>query len=828
MIIFDLKETELYQALKWEKFFWPSGLLKKLFFWLLIILPPVSFLSKIGSPSGFFLICLAAYIFFSVAKGFFEDLKRPQPKVTLKELIANPRKVNPAYVLSFEAARAILKTLEYAKNKGLDANALFYFLLKDNPKLKFVFSRALLNHKEIKKEFKEKMGVYSEEALEPIVLKAAEIANKKDRQLISSGDLLASLSEKLSLFEKFLIQANLSPKDIERLVLWQESQEEWLEKNKGFWKKKNLYKLGSIGRDWASGYTVLLDQYSVDWTNVIKKRGYEEIIGQEEEIKALERILSQETVNNALLIGSPGVGRKSIIHALSKKIIWGQSTPALNYKRVVELNLPALLAQTVDQEKTENFLEQAFKEIAVSGNTILVIDDLQNLVSSTQRPGTVDITAILAKYLALPSFSMIGISTIPGYYKYIEQEPAFSSLFNKIIVSEISDEETFLVLKNRVPYYERKYKKFIAYQALKNLVNYSIKYIADVPLPKKAVDLLDEVATYSSRYLKTKIILPEHVAKIVAEKTKIPVGEIEQKEKDVLLNLEGLIHQRIINQHEAVGELAEALRRARAEITTKKGPIGSFLFLGPTGVGKTETAKAITEIYFGAEERMVRLDMSEFQEIKDIPRLIGGPNEEGILTTQIKQKPFSLLLLDEIEKTHPNILNLFLQVIDEGHITDGVGRKIDFKNAMIVATSNAGYKIILKALKEKAEWSGVKQQLLDYVFENAIFRPEFINRFDAVVVFRPLSKENLLDIAQLMLNSLKNNLLEKHIELEITQDLKEKIVELGYNPTFGAREMKRVIQDKVENVLAVAFLQGKIKKGDKIKISKDFKIIRRS
>ena len=246
--------------------------------------------------------------------------------------------------------------------------------------------------------------------------------------------------------------------------------------------------------------------------------------------------------------------------------------------------------------------------------------------------------------------------------------------------------------------------------------------------------------------------------------------------------------------------------------------MGTFLFLGPTGVGKTETAKALCQIYFGAENRMIRLDMSEFQEVKDVARLIGGPDEEGMLTTAVREAPFSLILLDEIEKAHPNILNLFLQVLDEGFLTDGLGRKVDFKNSIIIATSNAAYQVILEALKTQEEWSGVKQKLLDYIFNKGIFRPEFINRFDAVVVFRPLTKENLLDVAALMLTALKKNLKEKGIDFTITLALKEKIATLGYNPTFGAREMKRVIQDKVENVLAQALLSGELKRGDIVEI----------
>ncbi|MDP1538917.1 MAG: AAA family ATPase, partial [bacterium] len=353
---------------------------------------------------------------------------------------------------------------------------------------------------------------------------------------------------------------------------------------------------------------------------------------------------------------------------------------------------------------------------------------------------------------------------------------------------------------------------------------YCSKYLPAIPFPEKAMDLLDETMVYLKQ-TKDKALLSEHVARIVSEKTQIPVGEMEKEERQVLLNLENLIHERIINQEEAVQEVSTALRRARAQVTIRSGPMGTFLFLGPTGVGKTETAKALAQIYFGSEEKMIRLDMSEFQNVTDIPRLLGAPGEEGLLTTQIRKRPFSLILLDEIEKAHPNILNLFLQVLDEGHLTDGLGRKVDFKNSIIIATSNAGYQIILKVLREKTEWPKVKQMLLDYLFEEGLFRPEFINRFDAMVVFKPLTKENLLAIADLMLKKLKKNLKEKEIEFVITEPLKEKMVELGYDPTFGARQMRRVIQDKIENVLAFALLSGEIKRGYKIEIDpEDFRL----
>jgi ATP-dependent Clp protease ATP-binding subunit ClpC len=358
---------------------------------------------------------------------------------------------------------------------------------------------------------------------------------------------------------------------------------------------------------------------------------------------------------------------------------------------------------------------------------------------------------------------------------------------------------------------------FFTFPAIKGIISLCSKYLPAIPFPEKAIDVIDELAVLASQR-KEKIVFLKDVEKIVERKAKVPIGEIEEAEKRKLLRLEELIHQRIIDHEEAVKEVSEALRRARAEITVRKGPIGSFLFLGPTGVGKTETAKALSEIYFGSEEKMIRLDMSEFQNLSDIPRLLGGPGEEGLLTTPVRERPFSLLLLDEFEKAHPKILNLFLQIFDEGYLTDGMGRKVSFKNTIIIATSNAGAEIIWEKLRETQKLEIIKEELLSYLIQNKIFTPELLNRFDGIIIFKPLTKESLLKIAELLLKKIQKQLKEKEIDFVITEPLKEKIVELSYDPKFGAREMQRVIQEKVGNALARAILSGRIKRGMRIEI----------
>jgi len=620
---------------------------------------------------------------------------------------------------------------------------------------------------------------------------------------------------------------NLKNADIENLSWWLESVRVKNREHKRWWEYHNLMRRGTLAKEWTAGYTLTLDRYSTDWTEIAEKEGFPEIVGHHQEIEQAERILARREYNNVLLVGEPGVGRKGVIQGLVRKAVLGQSLPDVNYKRVVELNMPALMAETKTVEELEEALDRIFQEVVSAGNVILIIDEFHNLIGVKPGPGTIDIAGVISGYLNLPEFQIIAVCSYVGLHKNIEQNPSVLNLFEKVEVAEISEKETLMALENLTPLLEQKYKIFISYPALREIISLSRRYLTSLPFPKKALDLLDEAMIYAKKTAKAKILLPVHVGAIIGERVQMPMGEMEMREKNILLNLEGLIHQRIVNQEEAVREVSTALRRARAEVSARKGPMGTFLFLGPTGVGKTETSKALAQIYFGAESKMIRLDMSEFQEVKDISRLIGSLGEEGMLTTPVRENPFSLILLDEIEKAHPNILNLFLQVLDEGFLTDGQGKKVDFKNAIIIATSNAAYQVILESLKTPEAWSGVKQKLLDYIFEKGIFRPEFINRFDAVVVFKPLSQGNLLDIAELMLRSLKNHLKEKGIDFLITKPLKEKIVELSYDPTFGARQMKRVVQDKVENVLAEALLSGTLKRGDSVEIDSQFQLIRR-
>ena len=817
---FNLKKAKIFQAVKWGRtlIFRFAWLFRKLslalFFLFLLIFLFRSFQERFLALS---LITLSSAITFWILEAFF-NFKLKNPK-----LLNYDAGMNSAEFLSFEAAKICWEAVKYSQKRKLPeipSEALLYFALKDGKDVNFIFTRALLYLKGIKNDLKTYLSNLKGDPslrsgkeipsadFQKAILSALQIAEERGSQRIEIGDLISALSEIDATFKKYLIAVNLKSQDIKNLSWWLEDLKNRIEERKKFWLWKNLIKQGSMAKNWTAGYTTTLDKFSLDLSEMAKRQGFPEIIGHKKEIEAIERILSRREKNNVLMVGESGSGRKSIIQALAQKSCLGESLKEVNYKRVVQLDLASLINQAGSIKAAENVLETIFGEVVASGNIILVIDEFHNFLN---------ISGVISPYLALPNFPVVAITTFEGLHKNIEQNSSILDLFEKVEVEEILEQETLLLLENLSLFLERKYRIFISYSALREIIRLSDKYLPDSSFPEKAIKLLDEIMIYVSQK-KSRTLLPEDVFKIVSEKTQIPVGEMETKEREILLDLENLIHQRIINQQEAVKEVASALRRARAEVSIRKGTIGSFLFMGPTGVGKTETAKALAAIYFGSEDKMIRLDMSEFQSVADISRLIGSPGQEGLLTTSIREKPFSLILLDEIEKAHPNILNLFLQVLDEGQLTDGLGRKTDFKNSIIIATSNAGYQIILEVLKENTPWGQVKARLLDFIFEKAIFRPEFVNRFDAVVVFGPLSKENLLGVAELLLKKLKKNLAEKEIEFIITPELKAKIVELSYDPTFGARQMQRVIQDKIGNVLATAILSGQILRGGKVEI----------
>ncbi|MFA6190033.1 MAG: ATP-dependent Clp protease ATP-binding subunit [Candidatus Staskawiczbacteria bacterium] len=846
--IFDIKNTEIFLAVKRTKslLFRFAKILKDISLLLFIISLLLIGFSLFNFGSGYFaekmlVLFFSAYLVFwniSLFKEF--KIKKPENDFKISDAVAKHSNYNLAELLSFSATNIIVDSIKFCKKKKIKINStsLFYSLVRFSKDVDLICLRLGLTPKKLLIDIKnylekaERIGL-SEDAdifsdnFEKTIKTALKVSFDRGHQAIDDKDILVALAKEDELFQKILVEFDLKAEDVENLTLWLESAELLRNKNKKFWTYENLLRQGSLGKDFATGYTITLDKYSTDWRKVVSNWKYREIIGHKKELEATEIVLAKKSSSNVLIVGEAGTGRKSIIEALAQKCYLGTSLEELNSKRVVELDVIMLAAQIPDFEKMESALEQIFSEVISSGNVILVIDNLENFVGQKiQKAGAVDITGVLSKYLPLPNFQFIGITSYDGLHKSLEGNSSFSNFFTKVEVSEVTEAETINILQSSALELEYHHKVVILYPSIRETVNLTARYMPSLPFPKKALDVLEETAVYVHR-LKEKIVLPHHVAEIISKKTEIPVGKMEVKEKEVLLNLENLIHERIVNQEEAVKGISTAMRRARMGLASKKRPMGTFLFLGPTGVGKTETAKALSQIYFGSEQKMIRLDMSEFQSVLDIPRLIGATSPiemQGLLTTPVRESPFSLVLLDEIEKAHPNILNLFLQILDEGHITDGQGRKVVFASTIIICTSNAGADIIFKQVESGQALE--KDKLLAMLFEKNIFRPEFVNRFDAAVIFHPLTKDNLMKIAQLSLGGLQKNLKEKDINFEITEELKSKIVELSYKPEFGAREMRRVVQDKVEAVVAEALLSDKIKKGDRIEIdSESFEVI---
>ena len=836
---FDLKNTEVFQAIKRERFplFKFSVFFKNVFLTLLIValllvgLSFLNFTSTNGAAKALALFFSLYLIFWDI--NLFTELKIKKPKIvsTIIEAIQNPEDYNLAGFLDFTTAKIVLDSIVFCKKKNISVNstALLYSSIRKSKDISIVSFRLGLDIKKLETDLKnylEKMPKQSGPAVtysddfQNTIAAAAKISEGRNHNFIGEKEIFVGLAKCNEFFKKVLIEYDLKDIDVDNITSWLDSAEDAIEKNKKFWTYENLLRQGSFGKQWASGYTITLDRYSIDWTKAVSRWMFREIIGHKKEIEETGMILARSNLSNVLIVGEPGTGRKSIVEALAQKCYLGTTLPELNNKKVMELDVISLSAQIQDFEKLESTLDQIFSEILAAGNVILVIDNLQNFVGqATQKAGAVDISGILSKYLAIPTFQFVGITSYDGLHKNIEQNSSFLNFFRKVEVQEISEMETIRILQGSALELEYKYKILILYPSIREIVNLTGRYLPSLPFPKKALDVLDEVVVYVQTK-REKVVMPHHVSEIISNKTQIPVGKMEAKEKETLLNLEDLIHQRIVNQEEAVKGISVAMRRARSGISSKTRPMGSFLFLGPTGTGKTETSKALAQIYFGSEDKMIRLDMSEFRRMSDVSRLIGASSPvemQGLLTTPVRELPFSLVLLDEIEKAHPNILNLFLQVLDEGHITDGQGRKVVFSNTIIICTSNAGADMIFKEVESGNPID--KQQLLNSLIEKSLFKPEFINRFDATVIFHPLTKDNLLKIAQLSFKGLQKSLKEKEIDFEITEPLKEKIVELSYKPEFGAREMRRVVQDRVENVIATALISDQIKKGDRIEIN---------
>ena len=635
--------------------------------------------------------------------------------------------------------------------------------------------------------------------------------------------------------------------------------------------------------------TQTLDQYSRDLTEMARQGKLDPVIGRDDEIQRVIQILSRRGKNNPCLIGEPGVGKTAIVEGLASRIIEGNVPDDIREKRLVTLDLSGMVAGSKYRGEFEERIKKVIAEVRNAGNVLLFLDELHTIIGAGGAEGAIDASNILKPSLARGEIQLIGATTLEEYRKHIEKDAALERRFQPVKVEEPTEDEAQAILMGLKKKYEEHHKVTITDKAVEAAVKFSKRYINDRFLPDKAIDLIDEAASKTrlssyvmpdsikkiegqikemdaqkeeaikseayeeageikKRQLRKKARLEkltqqwedertntmltvdeDQIADVVSMWTKIPVKKIAQAESERLMQLESTLHKRVVGQEEAVTSIARAIRRGRVGLKDPNRPIGSFLFLGPTGVGKTELSKALGEAMFGSESSVIRVDMSEFMEKHTVSKLIGSPpgyvgyDEGGQLSEKVRRNPYSVVLFDEVEKAHPDVFNVLLQVLDDGHITDSTGRVVDFKNTVIIMTSNAGAENIVapktlgfaSAIDEKQSHENMKGKVMDEV--KRIFKPEFINRIDEIIVFHMLSKEQIGQIVDIMINTVNKRTLDQmKISIELDEEAKKYIVDKGFDSKYGARPLRRAIQNEIEDSIAERILEGSIKSGNKV------------
>jgi len=847
---FDFKGTKVKQAITFPIFlvrlvFWLCFLVT-LFLLTVFLFPDLHLVSLAFTRNyvtGWLLIFLSFLLLSFSFKAFYKyylmSFKSKNDLVFVQDSLKSGKgiDINLVEYLTYDSASAIYKASLFSKRKSINLshNAIFLFLL-ENKRSDFIFDRLLINKDQFKKSLEvivesqvRKRHVSEEEKekqdLKNILMSALDISVKGGNKMISFGSLFAAIIGVDKTLERLFFDYGSKKEDIINVSIWEANYHKEYFVRKPF--SRGLRRIQGIADDWTYGYTPVLSQYAKE-ISVSDQGGARHIhpLGRSKEIRKIEEILSSSGKNNVILVGEPGVGRENIILGFAKKVKRGKSLGNLKYKKLMLLNMSLVISRASGDSGTVALIERIFSECANAGNVILIIEDIHNFIGKQEGKdvGSLDVSAVITPYLESNKFQLIATTDHSAYHSKIEAEPAVAILMEKVEVMEPSEEDTLLILEDIVPMFERRSKIFISYHALVSVVSDSASYIQNIPFPEKAISLLSEVVAYvSSHKIYGNIVTQDHVTEVISQKTGIPLGRIEGEEKAKLLNMESLLHNRIVGQEYAIQVLSEAMRRVRSGISERKRPIGTFLFMGPTGVGKTETAKALAEVYFGSEERMIRLDMSEYQDADSVKRLIGSVDEgvEAQFANKVRENPFSLILLDEFEKAHPDIADLFLQVLDEGRLTDAYQRKISFRNTIIIATSNAGAEFVREYILSGQNQEVLQEKLIEHLLQEHTFKPEFINRFDAVAVFEPLTKESIKMIAKMMISDLARRLEEKGMKLKITDDVLEKIADIGYSPMFGAREMRRTIQEKIENRIARDVIEGKYEYGSDIFIDPD-------
>ena len=664
----------------------------------------------------------------------------------------------------------------------------------DNPAGRFTLSRMNLTLDETVKEAKfdlEKFGKFS---------------------TVSYHELIKFLVDSETWTDEFYRKRQIQKDDLVNAAKW------WEQRKKGdsyLGDEEQTFVSPGIGAELMYGYTPNLSKYSTDMGS---PRSYSHrLIGRESELLRMERTLNGGA--NVMLVGQPGVGKTTVVLAFALKARLGELGSKLAYKKILELDYNSFLSGTADLNRKKTLLAQILEEAAYAGNTILVIRDIHRL-TNPQVEGY-DFTDVLEERIKAEELKVIAILSPVDYERFVSQNLRLRKYFEVVEVIPPSKEEAFEILLEAASRWEEKQGIIIPLPSLRQILNGSDKYISEIPFPEKALEILDSVVLFKEMQGKDNLVVNiDDVNQVLAEKTGISFARLTESEKTKLTNIERIIHERLVNQEAAIDLIAKSLRGRSVGVKEETRPIGSFLFLGPTGVGKTQTAKVLSSVYYGSEASILRFDMAEFAGREGLERLIGSveSNLPGLLTTAVKNRPASLLLLDEMEKATPSVYNLFLTLLDEGNITDAFGRKINCRHLFVIATSNAGAEFIRQLVAKDVNSEELQDEVLDYVQKEKIYSPEFLNRFDGVVVYEPLKKNHLVQIARLMLTDFKNALKSRNITLEVTDSACAKVAEDGYEPELGARPMRRVVDLVLGDLLGKAILNEEILPGDKIKI----------
>lgn len=633
--------------------------------------------------------------------------------------------------------------------------------------------------------------------------------------------VLYEMQNKDTSFRKFLETRSITPEMLAGCFIWFCREEREERENEAWWSEAGLRKISPLGRGWSYGKTYRLDIYARDLADeALKLSHLYDDIGSFEEMKNIQSVLLKENDANVMVVGNlSGLSQHLLMH-LALRVARGDIEQPLDKARVFMVSAPLFASLSRDRGGFESELSELLLEAERVGNVILAIDDMGSLLRSGKN-ATCDVSSILGEYLSNNKLRVVAICDPESFHTLIESNAALMGRFEKVGLRTASANEALAYVEEKALMLEKKNEIFFTFQALSTIVRAASQYFSGSDPDEKAIDLLDELSAIC-RKNKVEIVGSADVFDMIQAKTGIPMGEIEVGEKDKLLNLEKLLAGRVVGQADAVAAVSRALRRARIGVSNASKPMGSFLFMGPTGVGKTETAKALADIFFGGEAAMIRLDMSEYQTDDSIKRLIGSfdTGKSGVLANMLRDKPYGVLLLDEFEKAHKEVHQLFLQVLDEGFFSDAEGRRVSAKNLIIIATSNAASEIIFGRSSPVDVGKDLQRdEIVNHLVDKGIFKPELLNRFDSMVFFRPLSEDDVRTIAKMMLSKLAKRLRDKGLEFTPGEEVISAVMKYGYDVKFGARPMQRAIQDKIEDLIAQRIIAGTYSRGDTISLS---------